>query len=525
MTRRGSQKVRTGCYTCKIRKVKCDETKPACVKCTSTGRTCDGYPSRTPASYSWSELLSATAVIPSPSTGRTSREGRALDFFRHVVAPSLSGYVDRDFWTRLVPEALQEEPAIRHAVVAISSIYEVLGNQRLALLDSADGRFALGHYNRALSLLTSAESDSRGMLFLCILFVCIESLQNNVQGVAEHCRHGVKILNSVDITPWVREHLLPLFVRFSIFPYFFGHGTAEFPGLQGLTTTVQGPFMTIGDSLAVLDRLVARAIHFIRSTDDFRLIGGRYREAFPDDASVEYAELSRAINSWLQAFADLKAIRPPTNNEEIQAYATAHMKALVAKIWVECSLDKSEMSYDYHLPSFRAIVKAAKDVIASLAPGEALSSRTKFSFDMGYLPLLYVVIVRCRTLEVRREALAALGKLGIRYESLFESTAMHGVGKRVIELEHGIDLDAFDRGELPEATSFFVPDEMRVRDPLMTRETKAQLDIQGRLMLYMKIWFLYSNLGEPLMNEEWVELCAVHDAAPSPSPSGNSLDE
>ena len=42
-SRASKPKVRTGCLTCKIRRVKCDEGKPACQKCTSTGRKCDGY--------------------------------------------------------------------------------------------------------------------------------------------------------------------------------------------------------------------------------------------------------------------------------------------------------------------------------------------------------------------------------------------------------------------------------------------------------------------------------------------------
>lgn len=36
-------KVRTGCVTCEIRKVKCDEGKPFCKRCCETGRNCDGY--------------------------------------------------------------------------------------------------------------------------------------------------------------------------------------------------------------------------------------------------------------------------------------------------------------------------------------------------------------------------------------------------------------------------------------------------------------------------------------------------
>jgi hypothetical protein len=36
-------KVRTGCSTCKQRKVKCDETRPECLRCTKAGKLCGGY--------------------------------------------------------------------------------------------------------------------------------------------------------------------------------------------------------------------------------------------------------------------------------------------------------------------------------------------------------------------------------------------------------------------------------------------------------------------------------------------------
>jgi len=42
-TRNCGRKVRTGCVTCKTRHVKCDEQKPRCQRCVSTGRQCDGY--------------------------------------------------------------------------------------------------------------------------------------------------------------------------------------------------------------------------------------------------------------------------------------------------------------------------------------------------------------------------------------------------------------------------------------------------------------------------------------------------
>ncbi|KAL2075090.1 hypothetical protein VTL71DRAFT_32 [Oculimacula yallundae] len=43
--RRASRpKVKTGCNNCKIRRVKCDETRPQCLKCVRSNRQCEGYP-------------------------------------------------------------------------------------------------------------------------------------------------------------------------------------------------------------------------------------------------------------------------------------------------------------------------------------------------------------------------------------------------------------------------------------------------------------------------------------------------
>ncbi|KAJ9613063.1 hypothetical protein H2200_003004 [Cladophialophora chaetospira] len=36
-------KTRNGCKVCKLRRVKCDETRPACLRCTNSNRTCEGY--------------------------------------------------------------------------------------------------------------------------------------------------------------------------------------------------------------------------------------------------------------------------------------------------------------------------------------------------------------------------------------------------------------------------------------------------------------------------------------------------
>ncbi|OAA63096.1 Zn(2)-C6 fungal-type DNA-binding domain protein [Cordyceps fumosorosea ARSEF 2679] len=65
--KRWATKTRTGCITCRIRRVKCDEAKPMCNRCMTSGRMCDGYknPPKKPAKQS------------AAPTSRTTTEPRA----------------------------------------------------------------------------------------------------------------------------------------------------------------------------------------------------------------------------------------------------------------------------------------------------------------------------------------------------------------------------------------------------------------------------------------------------------------
>jgi hypothetical protein len=66
-------KVRTGCLTCKNRRVKCDEARPTCLRCRASGKECLGYPA----------LPEANIFEPTSSKRRSStmaasfRNGRA----------------------------------------------------------------------------------------------------------------------------------------------------------------------------------------------------------------------------------------------------------------------------------------------------------------------------------------------------------------------------------------------------------------------------------------------------------------
>lgn len=107
--------------------MKCDEAKPACGRCTSTGRKCDGYRS---SSDPVSQDKRVVRVQQAPSKGVSfgiqynALEKRTFDFFRSKTAPCMSGYFQDPVWERLALQASHTEPVIRYAINALGALHE-----------------------------------------------------------------------------------------------------------------------------------------------------------------------------------------------------------------------------------------------------------------------------------------------------------------------------------------------------------------------------------------------------------------
>lgn len=143
-------KTKTGCRTCRfvslcqlqksivlmisnrIRRIKCDEARPVCRRCTAGGWTCDGYDSKEETSKPPSTDVSSTKshftescvpMLPAerpwylPLSKLNYQEGLAFTFFRHHTANQLQDGIQGELWNRLVMQISHQEP-----VVSISSL-------------------------------------------------------------------------------------------------------------------------------------------------------------------------------------------------------------------------------------------------------------------------------------------------------------------------------------------------------------------------------------------------------------------
>ncbi|KAI0376278.1 hypothetical protein F5Y04DRAFT_214285 [Hypomontagnella monticulosa] len=489
MARKGSRKVRTGCLTCKARKVKCDEGKPHCNRCINTGRTCEGYNTSKPTpGLLWHRPRQLFQSVDDAG------EGRALQFFCERTAQFLSGATDPYFWTHLVMQFSNFEPAVRHSVVAISSLYEQFHIDEAAHsgVQLRDNSLALRHYNAAIRELKTTDNQPL-VLLVCILFICIEFLQSNKEEAIKHCKHGIALLEHVNYA-WAREHLVPVFRRLSVFPFFFGQGPSDFPELVSVHEPLPMCFNSFADAQTTMDGLMSRTLQVVRGGDVYRF--GHLRHApVPPELLAEQEEVRGLLNEWQVLFKslDAKLSLPTTPTAEhynlgmdfiqMMSRAILSVRLEICRIWLSIAFESNEMCFDSHLNGFQQVLNACSAVNAA-TPDTSRTLEAKrnpqFIFETGFMPILQSVASKCRDLGMRLEALRLLRVLGVPRENLWEVDQMYAISRRVIEIEHGVQLNEFGQPAAPPLFPGLPPDERRIRFTRTEPKASMYVDINGK---------------------------------------------
>jgi hypothetical protein len=168
------------------------------------------------------------------------------------------------------------------------------------------------------------------------------------------------------------------------------------------------------------------------------------------------------------------------------------------------------MGCDAYRDQFERIVELAREDAAS----RRLSGTGKppiFKFEMGLSPLLHFVVIKCRFLRLRLEALALLSALACARESLWDAALMHGIGTCIIEREHGIKIPARLVEDGFEHVSLDGPppcDSRRIRDSYLEDEMQLHVDCNGSRMTRRRIvLFVHSDVqGDITTVRDWIYL-------------------
>ncbi|KIW77026.1 hypothetical protein Z517_09472 [Fonsecaea pedrosoi CBS 271.37] len=204
-------KVKTGCGTCRIRKVKCDENKPSCHKCVHTGRVCDGYASlfRFCSSKSTKNARGDDGIKSSVSESITEHTGMEIsphdiDLLNRYFSTKTMFDVklDCDEEAKQVLQASLTDPSIRHAVSSLRALREdreTTGDVPASAAQQTPSHdYGLQQYCMALGGLASTMSlgtnGLRSALLCCQIFISIEQVRENYAVMAQHLVRGLGIM-------------------------------------------------------------------------------------------------------------------------------------------------------------------------------------------------------------------------------------------------------------------------------------------------------------------------------------------
>lgn len=346
------------------------------------------------------------------------------------------------------------EPAVRHSVVAVGSLYEQIRHHRDMDSLLPDDNLVLSHYNAAIQHLKTMKNESL-VLLVCILFVCIEFLRGNRAAATEHCQHGISILKRVEETfPWAKQYLSPIFRRLSVLPFFFAVTDRSQPNLLCLDDSIPS-FSSFGDAQFYLDGILGRTVRLVRRGDAYRL-GHLIHQTVSPDLIDEQCLTRTLLNDWHANFVQLVSKSSQSESSPVHR-CNMLIRYLICRVWVETSFDFHQTAYDEHIDLFRSIVDSATTV-ESL---DCSAKPIKFTFEMGFTPLLYFVIMKCRCLETRLRALSLMKRLGASRENLWEMVTMFASAKRIIEIEHGAIFTDNGYPSAEPSCPGLPPDEMR----------------------------------------------------------------
>ncbi|PVI00600.1 hypothetical protein DM02DRAFT_592558 [Periconia macrospinosa] len=473
-------KTRTGCQTCKVRRVKCDEGYPFCYKCVSTGRKCDGYG---PNSYKFPkfEVAFVDALAQSPSVGfnGTDDERRSFYFFQQESAAQLSRFFGTDFWEIRLPQSALHEPSIRHAILALGSLHAGLYEKSDSALQIhakrvADG-FPLHNYGLAIKILIDSCS-LKGQcamdvcLICCILFACIETIQCRYGAAITHIQSGMRILSEVECNPDTGLHrhdtllvsqisyvpinmLEKLFMRLDCQVFqMVGRQEVDFPAMF--------------PALLQAEKALVSRWHITSHTTSelWDPTGGKHLAKPPSAWQAQSTSILARWSSAYEVYLDIRSDHlTVAKRKGMSTIRILRELGSTAAVLTKTTLD-DEREWDAFCPMFRNIVSLALDIVKTDL--QTTEGTPPNCINMAIVRLLFEVFCRCRDPITRRRIIWILQNCG-RVEGRWNAFSTSKIAERVMSIEEsGIENvmtcgDIHGSSRLSNVTPIFNPVENR----------------------------------------------------------------
>lgn len=410
--------------------MKCDETKPNCKRCTTTGRRCDGYNLPKPLLFEISD---------------DKDERWSFHYYRDRTASQISSVAVDGFWSRLVIQAGYSRDIVRHALVAIGSYHE--GVDHLDECRRSDKyKFALQQYNKSINgiLKSTAESDIEEILLSIILFTFFENVRGEWASALAHLQAGLRILSNwraahpphlgaTETSIRLEERIAPVLAQLQLFAT---NLLQMIPSKKSRYSTYMPDRF---DDLRTAHHYFYKVLHAVCA----KLQSNHDEFPWPKSDDATLAQGRRLLYRWYDIFQEFLT-RADRTCSCFTPGSTAHfelglyhmqMQYWAAIIRLECRPFRAETSFDEHNDKFQNLIDIGSD-FCDLYMDETLTETVAscIGFDVHYIAVIGMVTLRCRDPRIRRGAIALIRRWQ-RTEGKWETVAAAEVSESIMTLE------------------------------------------------------------------------------------------
>ncbi|CZR45146.1 uncharacterized protein FPRO_15679 [Fusarium proliferatum ET1] len=436
-TRTNVKQSKFGCFTCKARRIKCDEGKPACQRCLISKRECQGYPR---GAYSDSDSTASTALSlvsasssPSDTSSPQSPSETIISTMRSLAFNPYSlsspfvdlgctvlvqsprrarNNVEHTFWSRTVPQLAQSIPSVRAAIEAFGTSYS-----EYVLRDTSTrpGFETTKRYSMALRLvqqdLATMPNGPIPCVVACIFLGFVEALQQRLNKALVHLQGTFSLMMSLTDKQLLAEvdtdSLVLLLKKLDL--HVATYAVSHPPNLP-TKPFVMGDVLQSYPPDGSLFKILHSSYHFTAKAFRYKYTS---RRMIPPELLIEQGRQLSNLKQWLSR----NEILPNTDTESHESLIVLRSQCLAALINTAAILEPRETAYDCYGPEFEEIITSIGTLLMSKCLQGAPRRETQdwlpsFVPEMGIIHPLYFTAKKYRSPFWRRKALSLILKSG-----------------------------------------------------------------------------------------------------------------
>jgi len=388
------------------------------------------------------DAVALVCQVPTHQADLTTQERYFLDFFRRSTSFQCAGYFYDEFWQRLVHQASEDQPAIRHAVIGMGSMNYHFVRLRAGLLRAGPGpslydqTFSLRQINKAIhSLQRNLIEERMGrlrvetVLVACVVLVSTLLFQEDAISAGIHLRSGYKLLEQYltenhksDVAATLTRAFASVHMVWSSF-----NSNGALTGDQPPIPLLIPPQAKATDEIQRANDLIVTLVRLLSYQNNTY----RTRMGSPG-AELDAADF---VGGLLELQGQLQVYRDIHEHNLMERDLTAltilelWAELLLILVTVEIGPGPREMQFDKFLKHFQRVFQLAESALMS----DNIDTPA-FSVNLGVIPPLCLVALKCRDPIVRQETLSLLRR-SRRQEGIWSTEMIAFALQRVYDIE------------------------------------------------------------------------------------------